>query len=93
VTHGIEPPVQWDDALLPDSFWQGLRRLPNGCWVWGEKRGLHSREFVVTRLLRVEWRSVLAAVPTCGNIECCNPNHLCVTMRTPLSDYEGSRAR
>jgi hypothetical protein len=84
--HGMMT-MAWDDAAFPAWFWDGLDALPNGCWVWSKRRmrSLHGIEYVVTRLLRCEWRDVLAAVPTCGTIECLNPAHLCCTLRTPLS--------
>lgn len=90
--HGL-PLVVWDDVSMPQYFWASIKRLPNGCWVpvpdTDKHRGADKRfrEQVVTRQTGLEWKDVMAAVPTCGDIRCCNPAHLCVTERTVLSAH------
>lgn len=82
VAHGFGS-LTWDDAALPQWWWDAITKTDRGCWVLREpKRSLNPREFIVTRLLRCEWRDVLAAIPTCANVGCVNPAHLCVTRRT-----------
>jgi hypothetical protein len=82
--HGFAD-MAWDDARLPESFWKNLVELPSGCWVPKARHHNAFRETMVTRLLRVPWQDVFSAVPTCGNVECCNPRHVCVVLGTVLS--------
>ncbi len=84
--HGFRDDVVWDDAALPESFWQSIRPTPTDCWEpKNPRREVKYMETIVSRLLRVRWIDVLAAVPTCGNVLCCNPAHTCVTLRNELS--------
>jgi len=83
--HGFADLV-WDDVVLPESFWQAIKRTPAGCWEpVNPRRETKYLETVVSRLLRVRWIDVLAAVPTCGNVACVNPAHICCTLRNELS--------
>ena len=44
---------------------------------------------VVLRLLEINPKTdAWYIVPTCGDNACCNPAHLCVTLRTPNSKRE-----
>ena len=78
--HGFAE-VSWDDASFPAWWWDTIERV-DGCWLLRDgRKGMNPREFVVTRLLKCEWRDVLACIPTCANVGCSNPAHLCVTLR------------
>lgn len=86
--HGFDEadPVVWDDARLPQGFWNVMEQTPNGCWVDKKPdRTAAYRETVVSRLLRIPWGDVFAATPTCGNVRCARPGHLCVILRNALS--------
>lgn len=84
-THGFAH-VAWDDASLPETFWQAIKRTPSGCWEpVNPKRELKYVETVVSRLLKVQWRDVYSVHQTCGNALCCAPFHCCVVLRNELS--------
>ncbi len=84
--HGFAD-IAWDDAALPETFWQAIKITPAGCWEpVNPKRELKYVETVVSRLLRVQWRDVYSATQTCGNALCCAPSHVCVVLRNELSN-------
>lgn len=78
--HGMDP-VAWDDYRFPAWFWRSMTVCTDtGCWL--AKEGLkHPQVTVARRVLGVTRDQLLAVVPTCGEIRCANPAHLCVTLR------------
>ena len=84
--HGLEP-LAWDHARLPSRFWKSLKQLPNGCWVADSRnKGRGLQNTVVTRVTERSAYDALAITPTCGDMRCANPAHLCVTWRTPVTE-------
>lgn len=92
-THGFAT-LPWDHAMFPESFWQSIARtstfnehgkIANDCWFWSRgrvgSRQANPQEYVITRMLDIDWSEVLSWSPTCANLDCVNPAHLCVVLR------------
>ena len=69
----------------PERFWNRLKRLPSGCWIWeskssgyvqalcaGKKTAVHRIAFFLTH---GRWPDP-CALHHCDNPPCCNPLHL-----------------
>lgn len=82
--------VPWWHASIPTATWTDLSQQPNGCWTSrGPMTRVHkNRRMMILRLANRNPSEAFAITPTCGDGRCCRPEHLCVTMETPLSYSE-----
>jgi len=72
--------IAWEDYRVPANFWQRLERWgERDCWLWRGRKDMNPRVAMASRL-GVNRDDILAAIPSCGVIECCNPKHTCLTM-------------
>ncbi len=77
--HGMVESVPWDDYRLPAWFWKDLSLcVETGCW---QSKQPNPQMLVVRRISGLTRDQVLAAVPTCGDVTCANPAHICVTRK------------
>jgi hypothetical protein len=82
--------IAFEDASIPQKVWDSLLILPNECWVTDGSSYIVNRNrfLMVMRIARINPAEALTMTPTCGDHRCCNPNHTCITMMTPLSRRE-----
>ncbi len=72
--------LPWDDYRIPAHIWRSLTQ-DGGCWRYKGAKDVNPQMIMVTRLTGLTRNDVLAAVPTCGTVNCANPAHICVTRK------------
>lgn len=84
--HGFMTEVPWDYAPIPERIWRNITAMPNGCWIAPSRnKGRQYSETMVERITRRSPYEAIAITPTCADLRCCNPAHLCVTWGSAVS--------
>ena len=85
--HGL-PAIPWDYVSIPTTMWETSTVIPTGCWKAPQLRARGFRHTMIARLTGINPMEVYAAVPTCGNLACWRPDHVCITLTTAGSSLE-----
>lgn len=80
--------LAFEDYRIPPNIWARLEKrsfvatpLDGPCWIWRGRNEVDPRMVIALRL-GYSRHDILALVPTCGRIECANPAHTCLTLKS-----------